>query len=488
MTVLRKLVIQFIANNLYIYISLGAIISFLLLTTTYSSDKWVQALVVAAGLLCVIAITKMSQRILFIGLAVMLVFNIDIFLFYQYFQSISELHGVPGLQVSGFYITLSLLYLRWILKRHPNPRINVSIITLIALFIIICISNLFAFNRTVSVLETYRVFMIVFMSYYLCSNITDRNMIVLLSCTLIATIPIETIIAACQYFGLFTSSSSIFGDSGVVTHEMGYAEVMRPSGTFSHPDKFAIYLTQVIPLSTASLLVTRKFLPRIYALIVFLSGMLALVMSLARAAWIGVACGLCVLFFLLWRLTIVRRKMLIIYSAITVIVAISAPIVILPRFLKSDMGSAQSRIPMAINAIAVIKTYPFLGVGPNNYPLESWRYAPEDLSTALVGWPVHNFYLLIGAECGLIALVIFLLFSAIVIRSGIKKSVHSDLEVSAIKYGMTSGIFGFLVANSFNGHYMGEEVLFFFICQLIIACDSLVPEQYLKDQPQKYLI
>jgi O-antigen ligase len=73
------------------------------------------------------------------------------------------------------------------------------------------------------------------------------------------------------------------------------------------------------------------------------------------------------------------------------------------------------RISMQEVALNIIREHPWFGVGFNNYLIALANYTQgaevEPIS-------VHNIYLLIGAETGLVGLALFLTFCGAVIRSG----------------------------------------------------------------------
>jgi O-antigen ligase len=72
--------------------------------------------------------------------------------------------------------------------------------------------------------------------------------------------------------------------------------------------------------------------------------------------------------------------------------------------VADDRGSAYSRITRAREAIAVIGDYPLLGVGLNNYALSVPRYDRDTTASWRTPPMVHNVYLLVAAETGLVGL------------------------------------------------------------------------------------
>lgn len=80
-------------------------------------------------------------------------------------------------------------------------------------------------------------------------------------------------------------------------------------------------------------------------------------------------------------------------------------------------------------ALKMIMTNPFLGIGFNSYLVEFEKYGAQ-------GGIVHNIYLLIGAEMGLLGLLSFVWFIWTVLREGWeKKEDHAHLACLAIFIG-----------------------------------------------------
>ena len=71
-----------------------------------------------------------------------------------------------------------------------------------------------------------------------------------------------------------------------------------------------------------------------------------------------------------------------------------------------------SRITLAKGAFAMIQGHPLLGVGANNYSLSMPEYDPFDFGNQRRVVIVHDIYLLVAAETGLVGLAAFLWFLA----------------------------------------------------------------------------
>lgn len=119
--------------------------------------------------------------------------------------------------------------------------------------------------------------------------------------------------------------------------------------------------------------------------------------------------------------------------------------------------SALNRIVIWKGAVEMIKDHPFFGVGYGLFSSRISSYAPIGEMDA------HNTYLILAAEMGILALVIFLIIILIMIKNSYwlyKKS--KDKFIKAFALGMLGGIFGLLMVNMFGSRMNAEEVSAYF--------------------------
>lgn len=113
----------------------------------------------------------------------------------------------------------------------------------------------------------------------------------------------------------------------------------------------------------------------------------------------------------------------------------------------------------------MIAAHPLFGVGYNNYQLVKDRYDPEGQVTHLWG-RVHNIYLLIGSEQGLLALAAFLLFLFSVLRRALRA------DVNAFHASLIASFCGFLFIGLFDFYplFMNNMMFIFFsVCALLVV-------------------
>ena len=138
-------------------------------------------------------------------------------------------------------------------------------------------------------------------------------------------------------------------------------------------------------------------------------GTIALVFTLSRGAWISFAFAIPVFFFFAWRRGAVSSRHVLLVGAVIVLVCTTVSGALYGRLFEEEGASASSRIPLMQLAQLVIEDHPFLGIGANNFALVVWRYVGPNFSGEFIH-SVHNKYLLVWAETGIVSLAAFLWF------------------------------------------------------------------------------
>jgi len=141
-----------------------------------------------------------------------------------------------------------------------------------------------------------------------------------------------------------------------------------------------------------------------------------------------------------------------------------------PTYLEQE--SLTERAAFNSVAIEMLKTSPITGVGLKNYVTELDRFTPEPMLPRQ-HQPVHNIYLLIAAESGLPALLIFLLLLYFVVRHWLN-TTQSNYPL--IKYTLLIIFFGLLAIGLFD-HYLWTiqqgSILFWTVLGLLSAKNRL---------------
>lgn len=132
--------------------------------------------------------------------------------------------------------------------------------------------------------------------------------------------------------------------------------------------------------------------------------------------------------------------------------------------------SLESRAGIARGSLELIKTHPWLGVGPGNFVYAWPRYRPPKIETVpqeilhkRINY-AHNDYLQVASETGLLGLAAFLGFWILVLGKDSRSLVGTGIKVGLIAlllHGLTDGNLTFIPANAvlaylFAGLYVGE--------------------------------
>jgi hypothetical protein len=167
-------------------------------------------------------------------------------------------------------------------------------------------------------------------------------------------------------------------------------EILRPYGTFSHPNSLAGFYLLVYTY----ILTQKKFSS----------------FPLLKNLGLFICAGL--VFFSFSKLTIVaflvisilfvlnRRKEIGCTLCVVARISVFLALACLFAFTKGDPETVNKRIMLARDSLIIISQYPFFGVGLGNYLLEQSKF-PVNYAYHFLQ-PVHNIFLLFFAEMGLV--------------------------------------------------------------------------------------
>lgn len=267
--------------------------------------------------------------------------------------------------------------------------------------------------------------------------------------------------------GIKTSSAATMG------YNMSYAggvSAFRPSGLLQHPVFLAGYLTVVLPVPAALVLVgPRRLGHRAWLLCMALAagGAVALLLTLSRGGWIALAAALAFLALVGLRLRLVSRLQLVLAVALALVggtATVAAYPQIIHRITGSDQRSAESRLLMMEQAWSIIERNPVLGVGMQGYVdaarvhrPPSYAALPPDFRETLSSGVVHNAYMVFWAERGIVGLASALLLFGWFVRAFFRQRSWEDVVWQALALGLTAGVVGQLVMYFFDHGYLDSR-------------------------------
>jgi O-antigen ligase len=260
----------------------------------------------------------------------------------------------------------------------------------------------------------------------------------------------------------------------------GVALGMRATSIAGHPNAFGIYLAMIIPIVYSLFLVEKRKANKVLliSMLVLCGG--CLLTTLSRAGWLAAFLGI---LFINIKLGIKRSLMagLVVLLIFTVIGFFYMPEQVKSRFetfTSKEKDTSGGRIEQYENAFDMIKAHPLLGVGLN----EAIRYneVTETEGGPKIRAEMHNFYLAIASERGLIALVFFLIFVFMYLSNLWRSSSFSNIY-GVYLLAMFAASLSFLLGNLFhNSVGRGNGNLFMMIVGMVLALHN-ISRAYEKD-------
>jgi putative inorganic carbon (HCO3(-)) transporter len=209
------------------------------------------------------------------------------------------------------------------------------------------------------------------------------------------------------------------------------------------------------------------------AALAFGLGGIALFLTQSRGGWLAFIVALGFFYLLAWR----RRLFspIIHFAAVSGVLALFVIFQddIATRLFGYDGGAAYSRIPLAQLALHMIRDYPLLGVGANNFLIALPQYVTPEFSREWL-FTVHNKYLLVWSETGIFALAAFLWFLLATLQQGWQTWKLNDHLLSPLALGFTLVIVGHMLhmtVDVFNARLFVQ--MLWLIAGLITAMNNI---------------
>ena len=238
-------------------------------------------------------------------------------------------------------------------------------------------------------------------------KILFKKIIILLSIGVI----FEGLLAIAQFFnsGSLGSILYFFGERafngqtpGIANASLAGQLILRPYATFPHPNVLAAFL--LISLLFCFFIFTRalSIKEKIFFTTAIIIGSLSLVLTMSR---VSLVVYLLLVIFLIFAK---HQRKLVIFLIIIFIIIFLSPIKF--RFFDLNLNDTAviQRQELTVSSLLMVKDNFFLGVGINNFLGNLPFY--KNMSSGFYLQPVHNIYLLVLAQTGIIGLIFFFWF------------------------------------------------------------------------------
>jgi O-antigen ligase len=440
----------------------------------------------------VLAMVRDVRRFVMWWLLFLIPLGLDYKFFYQ--RSIS---GHSGIAVGTTEILLLLLLVQWLVTAvHERNRRRIywfPAVTLptLALIVMSSLSMTVARNITLSLFDIVMYIKMLIFFLYLANNIRDHQDVVLVISALLVGLVMESGIMVAQYYS--GSALGLVGTeelSNFVAYKRDARMVLRPGGTVGNVNGFARYLGYVLPIASILMLTTRERKMFLLSLLAALGGFLALILTQSRSVWGAYLIAILVaLFFVLVRHLVTLRTLKRIGLALLIIAGFAFLYggTVYKRLTGDDHGSAKSRLTTARVALEIINDHPVLGVGVNNYDsyIRQYWHVDDPFTKIAV---VHNNYLLILAEIGVLGFAVFLwLLAAVLVRT--VKAMRCRIKFfREVAVGLFASMVCFLLAGLADGYKSSLTLMYLFWTVAAVAEALIYLDQRWKDQTVEYLL
>ncbi len=287
-------------------------------------------------------------------------------------------------------------------KTPRNDKIRKVRFAIIVTLLFIAINVFFAVNKPVAIYKWLKAVEFVLLGYYIVKTKVQLSAI---SYPLSVGILYSSLIAIGQFYFQHSIGGPLWwlGERTFALDTPGIARVdtqfsifrLRPYATFPHPNVLGGFLAVVLPLVIASarqrVSASAQWLFRVS----FVFGIVALVLTFSRSA---IVIGILALAFVFFQ----KKKIFFFFS----ILILTFSVFRLPFTFFEESVTVRQQLNVA--AIRLWQTSPLFGVGLGNFLVR----LPEALPTRTIYFlqPVHNIYLLLLSEVGVVGFLFFIWF------------------------------------------------------------------------------
>ena len=267
----------------------------------------------------------------------------------------------------------------------------------------------------VGILGLIKLLEFIFLGFYVARNISKlklQNILLMFSIGII----FESFLAISQYInhgslqGIFYFFGERFFNSntaGIANASLGGELFLRPYGTFPHPNVLAGYLVIGMTLILGRIKNHESRITKTIFILTLAIGTASLFLTLSR---IAILLWLIVVVFYFIRKFIIHNSLFIILFLVGILfLGLTTPLGARFTGMRLTDESIVQREGLINNSIVMIKDHPFFGVGLNNFLVNLPLYQTPH-SPLFYLQPVHNIFLLVLSETGIVGFSFFIWF------------------------------------------------------------------------------
>jgi O-antigen ligase len=367
-----------------------------------------------------------AERLLFIAL--LLSYQVDVAIAYQFRQY--KVTGVYGLLISPILIAAAVLVvLRMALaaRRLDRPLYVEGRFLgwMAAFFVAGALSRLNALDTQLATFGLFEIVTLALIAIAVADQFTTRDALSIVQRVLAWTLIIQSVLIIVG----FATGVQISLVRGAAGSAYGWAESGRFAGTLNAPSVAATTLVVCLLSALTRLYQRVEDRQRLWLYFQLGLGGFALLLTQTRTAWIGLILGGGGILWAAVRRGELRSQRLLSLAGMGLVVILAAWPFIAGRVEANHVDAYETRRQLVDIAVEMIKAHPLLGIGLNSATSQVRVYA------ALAGakgwiWIVHNQFLLIWAETGVLGILAFVWLFRIGLQaaSRLKRSADPELR------------------------------------------------------------
>lgn len=276
------------------------------------------------------------------------------------------------------------------------------------------------------------------------------------------TLSVKSIIFSAALAALATAIIGLYQyltgniEVGWIDSEM-FEGMVRIYSTFENPNVYGEYLLFMIPFSLTLFFGSKRGL---YKLMWAGAGLLmvaAMMLTMSRGCWIGLAAGVFIYF------AIADRRFLWLFFAAVVIMPFVLPESIMARLLSIgnlEDSSSLYRLYIWLGTFSMLKDYWLTGVGLGTKAF-SGIYSAYAYNGIIAPHP-HNLYLNIISETGITGLIGFAWVSVLGVRSSISTAIKGNVFNRHLGAALAAAFTGFFVQGIFDNVFYNYRIVLMF--------------------------
>ena len=299
-----------------------------------------------------------------------------------------------------------------------------------ALLFLVC-NTFFSNNPLLSFYGLLKLCECSFLVIYLVKTIHKRVHLQWISFLFAVSALFESTLAIAQYVnqGSLNSFFYYFGERtftgttpGIANADIGGTLVLRPYATFPHPNVLAGYLLVSIILVWSFVLKSNQRWVQLFGVVSLIISSIALLLTFGRVA---ILLWLFLVLFIVGRnifkmaKTFRIRVFFVFLLAMGLIILSTSPLVheISLRFLQTSLSdeSVTERTELLSASLKMMQAHPFIGVGLDNF-IPALAPLQKPMPLGLYLQPVHNIFVLVLAETGIVGFVLFIWFLVVTVK------------------------------------------------------------------------